>query len=175
MAQVSTNDIEQNQKRNFGAIAKYRSAVGAKKIALAAGRVKEIMDEGNESILLVGWHVDILEKARRKLAPFNPLLIHGKTKMKDRDSAIRRFEAGGTRLLIANIQTMVGYNIPKATRVLFMEYSWTPKDNEQAEDRAHRRGSQHRVLVEYLVLTGTLDEYILSAFLKKKKTIKRII
>lgn len=159
----------------LGQIAKYRAELSMEKVKIGAERVRKILETTKESVLLLGWHTNAIYKGAEELKTYEPVVVTGRTPIRTRDKALEIFQEGKTRVLIANIQTMVGYNIDRATRVVFFEYSWTPKDNEQAEDRAHRRTSKNKVTVEYLVVTDSLDSYVLQTLLQKKKVINQLI
>ena len=45
-----------------------------------------------------------------------------------------------------------------ASLVVFAEYSWTPGDMVQAEDRAHRIGQRQSVNVHYLHVKKSIDD-----------------
>ena len=42
--------------------------------------------------------------------------------------------------------------------MVFAEYSWTPGDMVQAEDRAHRIGQRQSVNVQYLHVKKSIDD-----------------
>ena len=56
-----------------------------------------------------------------------------------------------------------------ADRVLMIESSWRPGDNEQAGDRAHRIGRKKPVLLQYVVLKDSFDAKRTSKILRKRK------
>lgn len=172
---VKTGNVDLDRNHQLGTIADYRSAVGLRKVAHAANWIENILENSTESVLALGWHQGAVVRLAERLGTHYPVVINGKTPYSLRESRIASFQKGNTRLLIANLMTLVGYNIDKATRVVFFEYSWVPADNDQAMDRAHRRTSTRPVLVEFLVLQDSLDEYVLGALLKKKKTIDKVI
>jgi SWI/SNF-related matrix-associated actin-dependent regulator 1 of chromatin subfamily A len=48
--------------------------------------------------------------------------------------------------------------VQAASLVVFAEYSWTPGDMVQAEDRAHRIGQRQSVNVHYLHVKKSIDD-----------------
>lgn len=78
------------------------------------------------------------------------------------------------KLLIGNIQAAgVGLNLQKSAHVVFAELDWVPGNMTQAEDRCHRYGQTRGLLVQYLVLAGSLDATIGKTFVKKQDTIDK--
>lgn len=169
------NKGEVSNKAELGQIAKLRVEISRRKIPLGAAWTRNILESTDARVILLGFHQEAITKMERSLRDFNPAVIHGKTPYKMREERMAKFQSGKTRLLIANLLVMVGYNLDKANRVVFFEYSWVPKDNEQAENRPHRRTTEHDVLIEYLVLEKTLDQYMLQSNFRKSKVIDQVI
>eukprot|EP00884_Botryococcus_braunii_P013393 jgi/Botrbrau1/22054/Bobra.0024s0064.1 len=61
----------------------------------------------------------------------------------------------------------VGLTLTGASTVVFAEYSWTPGDMQQAEDRAHRIGQAQAVNIYNLHLKGSIDDVIWSTLENK--------
>ncbi len=157
---------------NQGEIAEWRKAIGMVKTQRAAEYVNNALDNG-ERVLLLGWHIDVIEMLAGRLGKYKPAVIHGKTK--DRQAQIDRFQKRKTPLAICQISTMMGFSLDQADVVIFAEYSWTPTDNDQASSRPESRTKTDAVIVDYLVAEGTLDEYMLGNFLKKTEIANTIL
>ena len=72
--------------------------------------------------------------------------------------------------------TARGYNLQRADRCIFAEWSWSNETNLQAEKRASRKGSTKEfVRCEYLVCPGSMDEVQLGSCFTKEKRVKRVI
>ncbi len=79
------------------------------------------------------------------------------------------------RVMVGNIVACgLGFTLTKATQVFFVEYSWCPKINEQAADRAHRIGQRNNVYVRYMVFANSLDRVVLETDLRKRNVIANI-
>jgi SWI/SNF-related matrix-associated actin-dependent regulator 1 of chromatin subfamily A len=161
--------------QELGDIAKFRQTLGEAKIKFCANYVKEILDTTKASILILAWHKRVIENMAYVLHKYCPAVVTGEVNINKREARIENFQRGGTRILVMNIQTAVGYNLDKATRALFLETSWSPKDNSQAQDRIHRRTSKEPVLIEYLALDESLDDYVINTNLKKLQSINTLI
>lgn len=159
---------------NVGKLATYRRELSESKVKTALPYIKEILESSDDSLLIFGIHTASLEMLNRELSKFKSRLITGKIKNLERDKIERLFQKKKIRVIVANIQTMVGLNLTAGTHCIFFESSWTPSDNEQARDRIYRIGQKKKVLSTHLVLAGTLDEYVLMKVLKKQKTINKL-
>jgi SNF2 family DNA or RNA helicase len=69
----------------------------------------------------------------------------------------------------------VGITLTRAAFVLFVDESYTPADNAQAEDRACRYGQKRAVQVTYLVAEHPLDKRIHQILRAKQKMIDSVL
>lgn len=163
--------------RELGDFALVRHANGMAKIKYAAEFVSDILDASEtEQVLVYAHHRDVVEGLRLALAKYVPLVINGSVAMPERTKMQDLFQAGARRLLIGNIDSMsLGLTLTKGTRAVFVEYAWTPAQNEQAEDRLHRIGQKGSVFAQYLVLPNSIDEMILNAVLTKQEVIRKVL
>ena len=67
-----------------------------------------------------------------------------------------------------------GFDLYKASQVLFAEMDWVPLINIQSEDRAHRIGQKDSVNVWYMVAKDTIEEQIVKVNKEKMETIEKI-
>jgi SWI/SNF-related matrix-associated actin-dependent regulator of chromatin subfamily A-like protein 1 len=157
-------------------IASYRKAIGEMKVKSASTFIESILDETNESVLVFAVHKTVIAELSKSLSDFSPIVITGDTEMSKRHLLVEEFQLNPKkRLFIGNIQAAgTGFTLTKATRVVFVEYSWTPSDNIQAADRAHRVNQRENVLVHYLVYRHSIDAKVLQTNLDKLKLIERL-
>ena len=95
--------------------------------------------------------------------------IDGSIPPEKRMPIVDDFMAGKNRLIVGNMQAMgEGLTLTRASNVAFVEYGWSPKDQDQAEDRCHRIGQQDNVTVHNLVGIDTIDEEILAIIGRKR-------
>lgn len=137
-----------------------RHALGLAKIAPALELVKDYADQ-NKPLLLFAHHKDVLDGLCEGLNKegLSYGRIDGSVNHERRGQLVDNFQAGQLDAMVLSVKAAgVGITLTKATDVLFVERSWTPADEEQAEDRAHRIGQTGSVTVRYLVVPGTLDE-----------------
>lgn len=68
-----------------------------------------------------------------------------------------------------------GLTLTRANRAVFIDRTWTPARNEQAEDRVCRIGQSRGVIITDLVADHDLDEMIHEACLKKARLFNKSI
>lgn len=157
-------------------ISTYRRELGKIKAKLAIDYVKDILQDTDESVLVFAIHTEVIAELEAGLKAFHPVVITGQTRTDLRQGLVNEFQSSkDKRLFLGNVQAAgVGFTLTKAARVVFVEFSWTPADNDQASDRAHRIGQSKDVLVTYLVFKNSVDRQVLETILRKRKIIEHI-
>lgn len=156
-------------------VATYRRLLGEEKVEATVEYIKSLMEETDESIIVFAYHKEVIRKLNERLVEFSPYKITGETPVGDRQSIVKAFQEGNCRIIIGNYQAMgVGFTLTKATRALFLEFSWTPGENQQASDRLHRIGQKNSVLVQYIVYQDSIDKAVIETLLRKGKSIQHV-
>lgn len=144
-------------------------------------RIKDMLDEeiipnGNKAIIFSQWE-KITELYRDALAEYNPIYITGKVAPEDRQREVERFQTDpDCKLAIGTIGAMgTGLTLNKASYVFFVDKTWNSGDNEQAEDRAHRIGTQGTVNIISLVAKGSVDEGVEEYLIDNKDLFERVV
>lgn len=103
--------------------------------------------------------------------------ITGDTEMHARQRAVDRFQTDPSCLFfVGNIKAAgVGLTLTASSHVVFAELTYTPSDIQQAEDRAHRIGQRNSVLVQHLVLEGSIDANMSRAIVEKMGVIEKAL
>lgn len=134
------------------------------RILAAAAKLPVAVDYITDFLAATGRKVVVFAHHRRIVDGLADALdadrIHGGISHADRQDAIDRFQADpDTRILVCGLQAAgVGLTLTAAQDVVFVEQAWTPGDNDQAEDRAHRFGQVGSVTATYLTLPDSIDE-----------------
>ena len=104
-------------------------------------------------------NVDMI--ARRYVA-MKPARMHGKRKISDRNKDVRRFiQDPDCRLLVATPGTAKeGLTLTVANHAVFFDRTFSLDDYLQAQDRIHRISQTQQCLVENIVASNTIDEWI---------------
>ena len=123
-------------------------------------------------ILVFSWHKGVQDIIHDTLIdeginPTRIAQIDGDTSEKIRSDTIKKFQsvdAAGDSPYQVMLSTVgvggTGLNLQRADHVIFSELEWQPKQLSQAEHRAYRIGQDSPVLIEYLVLSNSLDGFI---------------
>ena len=102
--------------------------------------------------------------------------ITGQISPKNREEAIVKFQEGSTRVLICSIGAGgVGITLTAANKVVFLDRSWSPATNLQAEDRLHRIGQTNAVQVIDIMAENTVDLGRMQRLGQKWKWIRQIL
>lgn len=85
-------------------------------------------------------------------------ILTGDTPQADRGEMVKQFQMGKIRVFAGTIAAGgVGITLTAASTVIFLDRSWSPAINRQAEDRLHRIGQKNAVQVIDLVARNTVD------------------
>lgn len=160
-----------------GDLARFRHELGMRKVPWVAQYVRERLRDKNESILLFAWHRDVVAALACELRKYPFGIINGGVDAKKREEHVKNFQSGKYRLLILNIAAGGrGYNLQRADRAVFAEWSWTDETNRQCEKRGSRKGSTKRNLrCDYIVCPGSLDEPVLRSCFTKERRVRKVI
>lgn len=167
------NKFAEILKTNEVHLASYRRLLGLEKVDIAAEYIRSIIDETDESIIVFAYHKEVIAALEKHLKEYTPIVCTGDHSKEERHAKANMFQASKKdRILLANYIAMgVGYTLTKATRVIFVEFSWVVGENDQASDRAHRIGQNESVLVQYLVYKDSIEKKMIESHIKKRKAI----
>lgn len=120
--------------------------------------------------------VSMVEEATREKGIQVVTFMGGATE-KERRQALERFqEDDKVKAFVGTIQSGgVGLNLQNASTAVFMDRSWSPADNLQAEDRLHRIGQKNAVHIINIQAEGTVDTYMQSVLLSKASMVRSIL
>lgn len=155
----------------FTEMASKRKTVALSKIPFVVEHVSNLLDSG-EKVILFAHHRDVISGLADGLKDYSPVTYVGGMNEKHKDEAKRRFmEDDACRVFIGNIQAAgTGLTLTVSSTVVFAEMSYCPSDMEQCEDRACRIGqTSGSVLVQHIVLAGSLDVTMGQKLLEKQK------
>ncbi|WP_407939192.1 DEAD/DEAH box helicase [Oceanobacillus salinisoli] len=141
----------------------------------------QIIEESKLSgrrVLIFSQFTKMLDLIGRELAfqgtPY--FYLDGQTPSEERVKRCNRFNAGERDIFLISLKAGgTGLNLTGADTVIFYDSWWNPAVEEQAADRAHRIGQEHKVQVIKLVAKGTIEEKMNELQNKKRHLIEEVI
>ena len=149
---------------------RHRTAVA--KAPIVAIQARDAVEAGGK-VILFAHHRDVVDLLRTELADLGVVSVTGETPVAKRQAAVDAFQNdGNVQVFIGNIQAAgVGITLTASAHVIFAELDWVPGNVSQAEDRAHRIGQRQSVLVQHLVLEGSIDAAMARTIIEKQHVI----
>lgn len=167
-----TNKASKKLDDKLKEMSRLRKQQGIAKVPVCAAYIKDVMASlGTDGKLIVfAHHTEVICQLVDLLQKFKPLCIMGSTGSAERDVVVKRFQdpSSGHRIFIGNIKAAgTGLTLHAASTVIFAESDWSPQQNLQCEDRAHRIGQAESVLAQYINVTGSIDMKIAKSCMRK--------
>jgi SWI/SNF-related matrix-associated actin-dependent regulator of chromatin subfamily A-like protein 1 len=174
-SQGSSHSDAVDRLRNFEVASIQELTMLRKKTAVAkapfvAQHVVEAIESGNSPVILFAHHKEVVKILADGLKKYRVEKITGETEISERQAIVERFQAGKLDVVIASIRAAgVGLTLTASSLVIFAEQDWTPGMMTQAEDRAHRIGQHNSVLIQVVVVDGSIDAKFAKTLLRKEK------
>lgn len=181
LLQTLLNVADEDEEPDFGALelhlATLRRQWGLAKVPGIVDLVKTELHGGQPKLVVFFQHTDVGRQIAGELEQFRPLIIDGGTK--DKSVVVSRFKnTAEHRVLLAQIVaggTGLDGMQHATNRVLLAEYAWTPAVNQQAIARVARAGQRLPVRASYIALSGSMDDDIARALVRKQKIVKEVL
>lgn len=123
--------------------------------------LEELIEEGRR-VLLFSQFTSMLALIEERLAAANIGFVKITGQVRDRATAVKRFQAGDVPLFLISLKAGgTGLNLTAADTVILYDPWWNPAVEAQAIDRSHRIGQDKPVFVHRLVTLGTIEEKML--------------
>ncbi len=167
------NQLTEPESILFTEISSAREEVALAKVPLVVAHVKSLIDAG-EPVIVFGYHKSVITALKKEFPGCS--VVTGQTPPNKRQAQIDRFQDGETDVIIGNILAMgVGFTLTRARMVVFAELDWVPSLIEQAEDRAWRIGQVNAVLIQHLVVDGSIEARQAIVIVERMGTIYRAL
>lgn len=153
-----------------------------KNCAIAKAHMKEVLSyiddaiEESGKVIIFVWHREVYRLLRQHFGP-KAVGMMGDTPMPERQAAVDAFQnSPAIEVIVGQIITMgTGLTLTASSRVIMMELDDVPGNVTQAEDRAHRIGQTDNVLVEHIIVTGTIDARMAKNCIEKQTIIDKAL
>jgi SNF2 family DNA or RNA helicase len=116
-----------------------------------------------EQVVIFSQYTRVVDMVHNYLrdARIPSAVITGQVDAKERDRLQNEFQSGRLRVLIMNVKAGgVAITLDRANTAVFLDETWNPDDQEQAEDRIHRVSRIHQVTIYYIRTKDTIEERV---------------
>lgn len=140
--------------------------------------VELIEDNADDAFVVFSWFKGAGRALGERLAArgIESFVVDGDVPHTKRSDFIERFQAGERRVFIGTISTLgESVTLHRANNAIFLDRSWNPAANEQAEDRIYRIGQSRPVTITHIVAAETVDETNVAPALTDKQALRRMI
>lgn len=129
--------------------------------------------ESSGKVVCFAHHKEVIEALHAHFGS-RSVVVAGDTPMAQRQRNVERFQnEPDLELFIGNlIAAGTGITLTAASHVVFAELSWVPGEVSQCEDRCHRIGQKESVLVQHLVIAGSIDAVMAKTIVAKQSVIE---
>ena len=128
----------------------------------------------DHQVVVFAHHKDVIDgiKSGLESAGKSVVTLTGDCDEDHRNRSIDRFQSMKADVFLGTIGAAgVGITLTAASHVIMAELSWVPGQVSQAEDRCHRISQKDNVLVQHLVVNGTLDARLAEVLVQKQKVL----
>jgi len=146
------------------------------KLDFLLGDMEEVAANNRKAIIFSQW-VEPLERLAQHLAPYDPMLYHGKIPQRARQPILDQFKSDPSKhvLLMSYGTGSVGLNLQFTNYVFLFDRWWNPAVEDQAINRAHRIGAKGAVTVTRMLSVATIEERINEVLEHKREMFAQII
>jgi SNF2 family DNA or RNA helicase len=154
-----------------------RHIVGLMKVHPTIELAQEFLENTEEKLVIFVHHLDVAEAMKLVITDWclsndlnEPLVFHAGLNSQQRYDIVEKFKLDKSRLMIASsLAAGEGINLQFCSNCIIAERQWNPANEEQIEGRFMRIGSTaDRVDAQYVVVSGTIDEYFTELVEKKR-------
>ena len=152
--------------RQFAAAFAYRDDEGKMRMAEPSCKLDalmELLEDTDEPLVVYSQFKQLIRMAEKRLddEKISYVSLTGDTPNEARGELVQKFQSGQSRVFLATTRAGgVGITLHRASTVVFLDRSWSPADNLQAEDRLHRIGQKNAVQVIVIQSNGTVDREV---------------
>lgn len=162
----------EKEKIRFQDMSAIRQALATAKIPALLDILKEY-DERGEVVVVYSMHREPIDTVA-KLRGWE--VIHGDIAPEKRRGIVARFQEGKLKGLGVTIQAGgTGLTLTRAARGIFVDLSFKPTENDQAEDRQVRIGQTRGVIFTILKANHPLDRRVTEILMRKRELIVRSV
>jgi len=130
------------------------------KLDMAVERAMEVIENGKPVVLFTQFRGTLEALQKRLTQETMAFQMHGGLNIRERNEQVEAWRHSGGALCCMIQVAGVGLTLTEADTVIFIDKLWTPKLNEQAEDRLHRIGQDSTVTVVDIIVANSIESRI---------------
>ena len=161
---------------NGSSLAAVRQQIALAKLPLAFEHIRNLREDGVQKLVIFAHHHSVIDALAQEYGE-EAVVMTGKTKMENRPGLVETFqESADKNVFIGGIKAAgVGITLTSAHTVVFVESDFVPSSITQAEDRVHRIGQRMPVLIQHLVIDGSVEAMMLKVAVAKQNIADRAL
>jgi SNF2 family DNA or RNA helicase len=166
--------LREAQAVAFQAMGKVRYETAMSKLPDVIEHLESVLETGRKVVCFTHHH-DMTDALAKTFG--SSVVVDGRVDVKERQARVDRFQTDPScKLFLGGMKAAgVGLTLTSSSHVVFAEIDWVPGTLTQAEDRCHRIGQVDSVLVQHLVLEGSLDAYMAKRVIAKQEVIDKAL
>jgi hypothetical protein len=167
---AAVEQLRDAQRVAFESMSQVRHDTAVAKLPFVVEFVKEILEDSDEKVVVFAHHKDVVSGLMLGLAEFGPVKLDGEMSVSAKQASVDYFQQSpACRVFVGStLAAGVGITLTASSHVVFAELDWNDARVTQAEDRCHRIGQINSVLVQHLVLEGSLDARMAQLIVEKQ-------
>lgn len=167
--------LKEGARLAFEEMSAARKEVAVAKVPKVIEHIREMQEAGVNKIVVFAHHHAVLDQLKAEFGDEATGFDGRVSDVVARQAAVDDFQNDDDiKLFIGGIKAAgVGITLTASSNVVFAELDWTPAWVSQCEDRTHRVGQTDSVLVQHLVLDGTIDATMAEMMVQKQDVIDK--
>jgi SWI/SNF-related matrix-associated actin-dependent regulator of chromatin subfamily A-like protein 1 len=154
--QAAMKLLRYTQSIAFNKMSKFRRQTAVATIPYVVDHLTDCLADNDKVIVFVHHH-EMAEAIARKFDGQYCIVYGGRLQTGSAFEEQQKFQNDPKyKLFICSLQMAVGLTLTAAALEVFAELDWVPANMLQAEDRAHRFGQLSSLLIQILVLKGSV-------------------
>ena len=165
----------------FEEMSRIRHQIAVAKLPLLIEHIQDVFDsfENGEKLVVFTHHNDVSDALDNHFKhKYGTVKVTGlATPVHERQACVEQFQINpNTKLFIGSMRVAgLGITLTAAHHIVFGELDWTPALITQCEDRCHRIGQEHPLLVQHFVVERSMDAFIAKKIVSKQRVIKAVL
>jgi SNF2 family DNA or RNA helicase len=166
--------LKECRMQNFNNLSVVRHELAIKKIPYVIEHLSDLVESANK-IVVFAHHRDVIESIEKQLTELGfkcVVLMGGMTDAKKQE-VIDAFQLDDTvTFFIGSIMACgEAITLTKSSTCVFVELDWDVGAITQAEDRLHRHTQVNNVLIQHIVVNGSIDARMIKKMVKTQEII----